>query len=179
MLYWCYDSPHFLSTAGKKHYFALTLIQQLLGGNSATEFAHKLVDVKKQALEVSSQYDGDSLDPKDFSIAAVLSPEMKVAAVNKSIKDYLHNLIHKGVSPALLARAKNDTLAPIATLKDGTEQYLQAVAQHIGKGKTIDDLNSYIDNIEAVTVDDIKTAAAYVFDKDPVVVIEMYPAKGQ
>ena len=81
------------------------------------------------------------------------------------------------MSEESLVRAKNDLIAKLAYLKDGTENLLYVVAEYTAKGFTIDDLNAWAKNIEAVTLSDVKEAATRVLGADPVVTMEVYPEK--
>ena len=174
-LQWSYDAPHFHSELGKKHYYPLLMLEYLLGGSSTTDFSYHLVEKKKLALQVSSSYDGSSLDPKDFSVSAKLHPKSDVDALKAEIKILLEQVKTKGVSEEDLARAKSDMTGKLAFLKDGTEDLIQTIADYIAKGFTLDDLNTWRAKIEAVTVDDIKAAAQLIFKKEADVTLEIYP----
>ncbi len=174
-LQWSYDAPHFHSELGKKHYYPLVVLAHLLGGNSTTEFYYHLVEKKKLAIHVSTNYDGASIDPKDFSISAILEATSNVDALKAEIKILLDHIQKSGVSVDDLARAKNDMLGQLAYLKDGTEDLLNTVADYIAKGLTLDDLNTWHKKIENVSIDDIKEAAQLILSKEPAVILEIHP----
>lgn len=170
-----YDAPHFHNELGKKHYYALLMLEYLLGGNATTEFYHHLVERKKLAVHVSCNYDGDSIDPKDFSISAAIEPQGNVEALKTEINKLLVQIQKDGVSKDDLARAKIDMIGKLAFLKDGTKKLLTTIAGFVAKGFALDDLNNWSQRIEAVTNDDIIAAAQLVFKKAPPVTLEIYP----
>lgn len=172
-----YDAPHFHQLKDKKTYYALNLLSQIIAGNDMTDIAQEIVEKKKHAIALSTDYDGDSIDQKDFTITAILSPDMNLNALQADLKEKISVLIKDGVNEDQLNRAKNDKLAPLDSLKDGTNKYLFTVSQFIGKGRSIEDLNAYVDGIKNVTLQDIKEVATLVFSKDPIVTVEIYPEK--
>ena len=170
-----YDAPHFHSDLGKKHYYSLLMLEYLLGGNPTTEFYHHLVEHKKLAIHVSCDYSGDGIDPKDFSISAALQPQDNVDTLKAEINKLLMQIQKDGLSKDDLARAKIDMIGKLAFLKDGTEAFLTTIANFIGKGFVLDDLNNWSQRIETVTNDDIIAAAQLIFKKTPAVTLEIYP----
>ncbi|MES2607424.1 MAG: pitrilysin family protein [Pseudomonadota bacterium] len=170
-----YDAPHFHSEFGRKHYYPLLVLAYLLGGNSTAEFYHDLVERKKLAIHVSCDYDGSSIDPKDFSISAAMQPSDNIETLKAEINKLLIQIQKNGVSKDDLARAKIDMIGKLAYLKDGTENFLTTIASYVAKGFVIDDLNNWCQRIETVTIDDIKAAANVIFKNSPVVTLEIYP----
>ncbi len=170
-----YDAPHYHSDLGKTHYFPLTVLAHLLGGNSTTNFYRNLVEEKKLALHVSASYDGDSLDPKDFSISAIMEPEKSPNKLKSEIKKNIDSIKEKGVEEDDLKRAKADLIGKLAFLKDSTDDFVTLIADSLAKGFSIDDLNNWQQNIAKVTNDDIKNAAKIIFDSEPAVTVDIYP----
>jgi zinc protease len=175
LLQWCYDAPHYHSELGKKHYYSLLVLAHLLAGNTTTEFYHHLIEKKKLALHISSDYDGSSIDPKEFSFSAMLSPTHNVGALKAEVKILFDQIMKDGASADDLARAKVDMIGKLAFLKDGTEAFLQTISGYLAKGFTLEELNDWSKKIESVTIDDVKAAAQLVLGKEPPVTIEVYP----
>lgn len=171
-----YDAPHYHKMEDKKMFYALSVLAQILGGDTATDFSQTLIEKQKLALHVASDYDGISRDEKDFSITAVLTPDSKIEALTKVMEDYLKAIREKGVDDAELEHAKNLCLGRVYELKDGSMSYLCAVAELLGKGHSHELLNDDIEGIRTVTNGDIQKAAHLVFGKAPVVKVELYPA---
>jgi zinc protease len=170
-----YDAPHYHSDLGKKHYHALVLLAHLLGGNQTTEFYDYFINRKKLALFVSADYEGASIDPKDFSISAAMQPSDNIEILKDEIKKWLDRVQKNGVTADDLARAKTDMIGSLAYLKDGTDGLLTTIADYVAKGLSLDDLNTWQEKIEAVTIDDIKAAAKIIFENEPAVTIEIFP----
>ncbi len=172
---WMYDAPHFHGVQNKKEYYALGLLSQILGGNSMTDYSQAIVDQKKLAIDVTSEYDGGSIDAKYFSLSAVLNPAMDIKTTEAEMQKQIKEIIDKGVSDDVLSRAKNDLLSPLDSLKDGTENYLFTVANHLGKNHHIEMFNNYVENIQILSSQDIQEVAKKVLGRDAVVKIVIYP----
>lgn len=175
LLQYSYDAPQFHSELGKKYYYPLTVLAHLLGGNQTTDYYHHLVEDKKLALNVSASYDGVSIDPRVFSLSAMLQPMANLDNFKKVLKERLDLLQKSGVTQDDLDRAKADITAHLVYIKDGTEGFLQTVAESISVGISIEEINEWQKKIEAVTIDDIKDAALFLFKNDPVVTLEIHP----
>ncbi|MDP3372264.1 MAG: pitrilysin family protein [Candidatus Paracaedibacteraceae bacterium] len=175
LLQYSYDAPQFRSELGKTYYYPLTVLSHLLGGNQTTEFYTNFVENKKLALSVSSEYDGISIDPRDFSISAMLQPTANVDAFYAELKAIFARLINSGVSQDDLERTKADLTAQLAYTKDGTTGFLQTIAEYVALGISIEEINEWQKKIEAVTIDDIKKAAQLIFKEAPVVTLEIHP----
>lgn len=175
LLQYSYDAPQFRSELGKTHYYPLTVLSHLLGGNQTTDFYKNFIEDKKLALNVSSEYDGISIDPKDFSISAMLQPTANIEAFNAELKVVIERLKKSGASHDDLERTKADLTAHLAYIKDGTEGLLQTIAEYIAIGISIEEINEWQKQIEAVTNDDIKKAAEFMFKSTPVVTLEIHP----
>lgn len=170
-----YDAPHFHSEIGRKHYYALLMLEYLLGGNTTAEFYNNLVERKKLAIHISCDYDGDAIDQKDLSISAAMQPDGNIDALKAEINKQLLNIQKQGVSKDDLERAKISMLGKLEFIKDGTEALLTTIASFVARGFSLDDLNHWRKRIEAVTNDDIIAAAQLVFKSNPAVTLEIYP----
>jgi zinc protease len=105
---------------------ALNLLQTILTGGDASRLHRLLVEDRKLAIEVGSGW-SEGFDPNIYSIYATLAGGASTAEPERVINEELARLLATGVTPAELARAKNQVAAGfwrgVATL-DGRAQLL-------------------------------------------------------
>ena len=105
---------------------ALNLLQTILTGGDASRLHRLLVEDRKLAIEVGSGW-SEGFDPNIYSIYATLAGGASTAELERVINEELARLLATGVTPAELARAKNQVAAGfwhgVATL-DGRAQLL-------------------------------------------------------
>lgn len=177
-----YDAPHYFNLEkqgkkGKRLYCALKLLEIILS-NTASQFYIQMVEKKKCAINVSSYYDGQSIDPKAFELTAMLSSDMDLQKARTEILAYIEDLIKNGILEKDLLVAQNAFIAGLENLKDGTDGYLFYIADNIlGRSRTIEDINELMDCFKDIKPEEIKEAACLIFSAKPVVEVELYPAK--
>ncbi len=172
----CYYQSPGHKGEGKEHYYPLIVLSQILGGNSTTEFYKVLVEEKKLAIAVGSSYEGDSFDPRPFSIAATLAPHMDVATFKKELAITLQNITEKGVSEEELRKAKRDLLAQLAFIRDGNGSTLN-VFTGLACDFTVEEIEKWGDYIQSVTLEQVHAAAKLVLGASPIVTMDLYPEK--
>lgn len=172
---WNYKAPNHTSP-GKEHYYPLTLLAQILGGNEISRLYQKLVEEKKLCLEVDADYTTLSLDPMYFSISATLTPNGKLEELKTSMKQIIDDLLHQGVTEEELRAAKRDLLASLAYAQDGNGGAIKAFSG-LAYGFTIEDIETWPQKIEAVTLDQVNKAAQAVLGKGSVVTTVVSPDK--
>ena len=177
MIRYAYDAPNFNSDLGKKHYHALKVLAHVLGGTNTTDFYYQMVERRKLAIDVSCDYHGDAIDPQEFSIEVTAPPHADIPLLKEEVKNFITSIVKNGTSEDSLNRAKNDLIAKLAYLKDGTESLLYILAEYTAKGFTIDDINAWAKHINNVTMNDVKEAATLVLGVSPAVTMEVYPEK--
>ena len=105
---------------------ALNLLQTILTGGDASRLHRLLVEERKLAIDVGSGWP-EGFDPSIYSVYATLATGASTAALERALNDELARLVSDGVTPAELARAKNQVAAAfwrgVSTL-DGRAQLL-------------------------------------------------------
>ena len=173
LLNWYYPAPNRRSSSEAQHCYPLAVLSQILGGNATTDFYKTFVEDKKIALSVSSSYDGNSYDPQFFSISAVLLPTMNVATFKKELTQYLQKTL-KNISEEEVRKAKRDLLAQLAFVRDGNKESLQAFSG-LAVGLTIEQIEKWDEAIQAVTPEQVLTAAQLVLGNVAAVTMDLYP----
>lgn len=173
---WNYKAPNHTSE-GKEHYYPLIVLAQILGGNEISRLYRELVDNKKLCIEASADYTILSINPMYFSISATLNPTKNLEDVKQAIAQIIANLLKDGIKEDELKAAKRDLLAGIAFARDGNEEAVKAFAG-LAYGFSVDDLESWPQKIEAVTVDQVNRAAQAILKKGSFVTTVVSPDKG-
>ena len=172
-LEWYFNAPNFHSD-NNRHYYPLTILAQILGGNAISRFYDDLVDKRQLAIGVNVNYDGDSIDPKHFSVSVSLHPNHKPEDLKAAIEKHIQDVVAKGITEKELIAAKRDILANLAFAKDGTSSAINIFSDY-ATGMSVEDIESGPAKIEAVTVEQVNQAAKAILGKMPVVTIIVYP----
>ena len=167
-----FDAPHHKKDPQLAR--AMILVAQLLGGNAVTEFYEYFVVRKKLALQISSSYDPFTFDPFGFGVSAVLAPNIKMEDFQKEFFTYLKEKSQKGFSKQEVEEAKNHYVGKFAFLFDGNEEMIHLFLG-LACGYSLEDLQNWKTLIKNVPLDDVNKAFQSTFNKDPLVIAELYP----
>jgi len=156
-----YLAPSFVN-GEKEHAFALSLLAQVLGGTDTSRLYQELVVKRKLAVGASADYSGVDLGPSVFTVSAVPAEGVSLQALENGIDDVLRSVIAKPVTAAELDRAKTQARAGIIYARDGLQSlaYIFGQLYMVGLDETF--FNTWPDNIDAVTPEQVQQAAAFV-----------------
>ncbi|MDH3533124.1 MAG: insulinase family protein, partial [Gammaproteobacteria bacterium] len=139
----------------------LLLLDVLAGGDSSR--LHRLLVEEQQAAVAVAGWHEAGLDPGLAYFYVTLSPGGAVTSVEATVLGELQRVIDEGVTAAELAKAKNRRLA----------DYWRGLATIDGKAEALGDYELFHGSyeklfeqpaaVEAVTLDDLRNAAAAVF----------------
>lgn len=143
--------------------FALSLLEELLGGSDTSRLYQELVVKRKLAVSASADYNGLSIGPSIFSISAIPTSGVSLESLEKGIDSVLQGVIDKPVSDTELARAKTQAKAAVIYARDGLQSLAYIFGQLYMVGLDESFFNSWPDNIDAVTAEQIREAAVSLF----------------
>lgn len=158
MLSWSYDVPNYHQVKDIKEHYALSLLSQMIAGNSLTPLYIDLVDESEDLLDISSQYDGDGLDARSFTITAIVHPKHKLDDIKEKVLNKINEYISK-LDEENLKLSKKALLNATAAMFDGNESLASNIALMLGRKQPVDDLNQFEGQINQVTLDDVKKVA--------------------
>lgn len=145
-----------------KHAVPLEVLNEILGGNLTSRLYQTLVVQKKLAVEAESAYDADGLGPATFSIS--IRPQGDdTASLAGAVDAILADILRNGVTDDELARAKKSLKAAAVYARDSGEGLANIFGAALVTGRTVQDVLSWPDKVEAVTKADIVAAARAVF----------------
>jgi zinc protease len=156
-----YLAPSY-TTAADRQAEALDLLGEILGGGPTSRLYRDLVVDQKIAAHAGAGYGGDSADSGTFSVYVAPVPGGDVNALEAALDKALARLLKDGVSAAELARAKKALIADTVYALDSQFRLAYRYGQALTNGLTAADVADWPNRIAAVTLDDVKAAAAMV-----------------
>ena len=162
---------------GNPDEFALNVLEYVLSSGKSSRLYKSLVYEKQIAVYAGGSYDGLSKDPALFYFYAGVKPGVDVDVVEKAIYEELEKIIASGISERELQKAKNQTESGFVMAQDSIFYKAMQVGRLDAAGIKPDYLDSFIDNVRKVTVDDVKAVAKKYFNKDKRTVGILVPVK--
>jgi zinc protease len=166
------------ATAGKGEAEALDVLAEVLGGGATSRLYRKLVVEKRIASYAAAWYSGDGLDSGTFGVYGSPVPGGKIEPVEAEIDAVLEDVRANGITADELARTKATLLANVVYARDNQGNMARAFGTALTTGMAVADVLEWPDRIKAVTLDDVKAAAAKVLDIRRSVTGILLPASG-
>ncbi len=160
----------------QKQAAALTILAAALGGSAQTSIMAKKLQFDSQiALYASAGYDGTSYDDTTFNLALVPAPGVGMAEAEKAMDAVLADVIENGIDAEQFERIKTQIRADNIYAEDNVMGLARRYGEALTTGLTIRDVQDWPAALDAVTVEDVKTAAADVLDRRRAVTGWMMP----
>ncbi|MGA0540356.1 M16 family metallopeptidase [Neotabrizicola sp. VNH66] len=145
---------------------ALAVLASLLGGNGQTSVLARALQFDRQvAVYTAAFYDGTSIDDGTFGFYIVPAPGVSLAEAEAALDDTLAQFLKDGPDPAAFERIKTQTRASEIYGKDDVHGLARMYGEELTIGLTLADVQGYAAVIDALTIDDIKAAAALVLNR--------------
>jgi zinc protease len=141
---------------------AIEVMSEILGGGDTSRLYRALVEEQKIAVSASTYYDGDSLDDSYLFVGATPREGVTLEALEKAIDQVIAEFIATGPTAEELTRAKTVLTATAIYARDSQVQMATVYGSSLVTGWTIDRVESWPQDIEAVTVEETKAAAQLV-----------------
>ena len=152
--------------AGEVRYaLPLRILAEILGGGPTSRLYRSLVVERKVAAGASAHYSGRSMDLTRFWLAATPLPGGDVAPIEAATEEVVAQVVEQGVSADELARAKVGLLAAAIYARDSLGSVARIFGSSLAIGLNVEDVESWNERVEAVSVDEVKAAARHVFDE--------------
>ena len=156
-----YLAPSY-GTAKGNQAIALDLLTQILGSGTTSRMYKKLVIKDKVAVSTGSWYSGEQMDYGTFGFYAVPASGGDLNVLEKHIDGVIADVLANGVSQAELDKARKVMQAETVYLLDSQSSLARVFGRALVVGQTVDDVLNWDDRLNAVTIDDVKKAAAGV-----------------
>lgn len=149
----------------------LCLLQDILGDPSYGRLNQTLVENYKLAHFISVGYTGSYYDPFSFNIAAAPTNASDLPKLEASIDAEIRHVSTEGIREDELKKAKEQRKFEYLYLHDSLHGIADYFGEHMALGYSIADLENWLDILESVKKDEIKTAAKEILGVQPEVTI--------
>jgi zinc protease len=158
-----YVAPSYVSADGNDAE-ALDLLLKIAASGSTSRLYRDLVVQHKIASSVGGYYSGNGKEYGKIVLYGVPSRGQTLEALEAGIDRVMGDIIDNGVSETELARAKRVYIADYIYESDNQATLARRYGFGLVVGQSIDDIESWPEEISKVTVDDLKRVAAKYFD---------------
>jgi zinc protease len=138
---------------------ALEVLAHLLGGGQTSLLFKTLVVDEKLAVAAGAHYQGTAVDDTRFYVFSMPAPGVSLDTLDATIERVIAEVATDGVDPGDLARAKTRLVAESIYAQDNQATLARWYGASLATGLSLDDVLHWPEQIEAVTVEDVKKAA--------------------
>jgi zinc protease len=150
----------------QKQAAALTLLAEILGGNSTTSVLAKALQFDSQkAVYAGAFYDGTTLDAASFGLVIVPVPGESLKQAEAALDAVVAKFMEDGVDAEDLARIKAQIRADTIYGDDNTQGLARKYGAALSVGLTVQDIQDWPEIQQAVTAEDVMAAAEAVLDR--------------
>jgi len=170
-----YKTPGLINAKQKWEPYALEVLASILSGGDSSRLISKLVRGEEIASSVSASYDGYGRLPDVFTFSGTPVKKSDVASLKKAIELEIENIKTSLVSTEELERVKAQTIANEVYDQDSIQHQatLLGFLESVGLGyKLMDD---YVENISAVTAEQVQAVAKKYLVEDQLTFAELVP----
>lgn len=157
-----YLAPSYRRGASE-HVYALQVLDEVLSGGSTSRLYKSLVVEQKIAVSVGSGYSASALDLTDFSFYASPQPGVDMERLEAAVRAEIDLVLEKGITEDELASAKRRKRAGSVYARDNLSTAPRTIGVSLATGRTIEEIESWPDLIDEVTVEQVLEAARAVF----------------
>ena len=173
-----YQAPSFRTAKGNEGY-ALTVLSEILSGGTAGRLYRRMVIDQKSALGIDVDYDGGAYDIGRLAFYATPRQNGDLAAVEQALDKEIAALLKDGVTDQEVADAKHRLQIQAIKARDSIRGPVFIVAEALGKGRTLADVQSWPERIGAVTAADVLAVAAQILRPENSVTGTLLPKPAQ
>jgi zinc protease len=153
-----YLAPSYRTAEGNEGY-ALTVLAEILTGGTAGRLYRSMVIEDQLALGIDSGYDGGPYDVGRFSFYGTPRQGGDLDALEKALDQEIADLLKNGVTDQEVADAKRRLQIEAVKARDSISGPAFMVAEALGKGRTLADVQAWPERIGAVTAADVLSTA--------------------
>ncbi|MFT4150840.1 MAG: pitrilysin family protein [Paracoccaceae bacterium] len=152
----------------QKQAAALSVLAELLGGSGTTSVLARALQFGPNPVATysSAGYDGDTVDSGTFSLFVMPVPGVTLADAEAAMDATVAQFLKDGVNPDDLARIKAQIRASDIYGRDSAGALARRYGEGLAIGLTIDDIRDWPSILQAVTADDVMSAAHAVLNRD-------------
>ncbi|MFC5568032.1 M16 family metallopeptidase [Rubellimicrobium aerolatum] len=160
---------------------ALTYLAEILGGSSFTSvLAEKLTFESPVALFSGAGYDGMALTEGTFSLTVAPRPGVSLEEAEAAMDDAAAAFLAEGVDAAQIDRIRTQLRASEIYARDNVDGLANRYGAALASGLTVQDVQAWLEALQAVTAEEVLAAAREVLDpRASVTLFLSAPASGE
>jgi zinc protease len=139
---------------------AFDLLSQILGAQSTGRLHRRLVMDRRVAVAAGAWYQGSALDETRFMIWAMPHPGVSLETLEAEVDAVIGELVDGGIDERELSRAKTRLIADTIYAQDSQASLARIYGSALATGGTVETVARWPDDIEAVTAEQVREAAA-------------------
>ena len=143
---------------------ALDVLAEILGGSTTSRFYRQLVVEQGIATSAGAGYQGLAIDDTRFSVYASPRGNTSLDMLASNIDAVIANLVDKGVTDEELTRAKRRITASAVYAQDNQMSLARMFGEALATGRSLADVQDWLNRIDAVTADQVVAAAKNYLD---------------
>jgi len=143
--------------------YSVSIISNILGGNMSSRLFQKVREERGLAYSVYS-YNSSYEEGGLFTVYAGTTKENYMEVVDL-IKDEFKSIREEGITAEELQKAKNQFMSMLTFGLESSKSRMSRMASSYLVYKRVRSVDEIIAEIEAITLEDIKSAAAHIFDE--------------
>ena len=153
-----YRLPQYKSAA-KRQFAAADVLAEILGGGLTGRLYQELVVTQKLAVNVGAYSDSSRLDNGEFMVYAVPAPQVGFAELASAIEGEINKAQTTQMDADAMRRAKRQLVSDLVFARDSQQSMANIFGSAAMIGLSPEDVLAWVDEIEAVTADDVRRAA--------------------
>ena len=143
---------------------AIDVLTQILGAHATGRLHRRLVMDKRVAVGAGGWYQSTAVDRSRLVLYAVPRPGVALEDLEKDLVAAIAELVEKGVDEKELERAKTRLIADTVYAQDSQASLARIYGSTLATGGTVRDVARWPSDIEKVSADDVRRAAARWLD---------------
>lgn len=159
--------------------YALQVLAEIMSGGTTSRLYRSLVVDQKVATSAWLGYGPTAWDMATLSVGASPAAGVPMDKLESALWSEVDKLLKTGVTEEEVATARKRMLASAAYARDSLTGPAQTLGAALATGQSIDDVESWPVRIDAVTVDQVNTAARAVLSQTNHVTGLLLPPTGK
>ena len=142
---------------------ALQVIEEAVSGGPTTPLYNTLVIEQKKAISASLSYSASAADTASLWISVVPVEGETLDALTIAVQDFLADLLQTSLSEEEITNAKTRLKREAIFARDSLRTAPMVIGRALSVGETLQSVETWPEQINAVTQDDIKDALVFAF----------------
>ena len=160
-----------------RHAVPLQVLSHILGGSETSRLRRRLMTEGQVATSVGSGYSSFSYDETLFYLYGTPADGVGVAEMEAAVDAILAEVVRDGVTPEEMERSRTALLAQVYYARDNLTSAPYILGDALTSGLDVDAVETWPQQVEQVTAEQVQEAARYVFDARRSVTAVLLPAK--